>query len=214
MWNGKGKIIGITDDFHNDNLRFDIQPMIFMYSENVGNHYFIKVAREIPISTSISQIHSVFNKHNPDYPFEYTFLDEVFNNEYQAEIVIGKLALSFTVIAMLLSCLGIFGLASFSTERRTKELGIRKVMGASVQNLVIMLCNEFTNLVLVSLFIGFPVAWYIISEYLSAYTFHAEVNWSVYIFAAIVMLFIVLLSAGYQSAKAALSNPVDALRNE
>jgi putative ABC transport system permease protein len=88
------------------------------------------------------------------------------------------------------------------------------VMGASVHNLVIMLCNEFTNLVLVSLFIGFPVAWYIINEYMSAYAFHAEVNWSIYLFTSIVMVFIVLLSVGYQSAKAALSNPVDALRNE
>jgi len=214
MWNGKGKIIGITDDFHNDNLKFGIQPMIFMYSESVGNHYFIKLSPEIPIAASIRQIESVFNKHNPDYPFEYTFLDQVFNNEYQAERVIGKLALSFTVIAMLISCLGIFGLASFSTERRSKELGIRKVMGASVRNLVLMLCNEFTNLVLVSLFIGLPVSWYVISEYLSAYAFHAEVNWSIYIFTAIVMVFIVLLSVGYQSAKAAISNPVDALRNE
>ncbi len=214
MWNGKGKIIGITDDFHNDNLKFGIEPMIFMYSENVGNHYFIKLGSGIPITTTLEQIESVFKKHNPDYPFEYTFLDEVFNNEYQAETVIGKLALSFTVIAVLISCLGLFGLASFTAERRTKELGIRKVMGASVGNLVIMLCSDFTNLVLVSLFIGFPVSWYLISEYLSAYAFHAEMNWSIYILTSIIMLFIVLLSVGYQSAKAAVSNPVDALRNE
>jgi putative ABC transport system permease protein len=214
MWNGKGKIIGITDDFHNDNLKFGIEPMIFMYSENIGSHYFIKLGSELPITANIDQIESVFKKHNPDYPFEYIFLDEVFNKEYQAEAVIGKLSLSFTVIAMLISCLGLFGLASFTAERRTKELGIRKVMGASVGNLVVMLCGDFTNLVLVGLFIGFPVSWYLIREYLSDYAFHTEINWSIYVITSFVMMLIVLLSVGYQSAKAAISNPVDSLRNE
>lgn len=214
MWNGKGKIIGITDDFHNDNLKFGIEPMIFMYSENVGSHYFIKLNSELPISANIEQIERVFEKHNPDYPFEYTFLDDVFKNEYQAEAVIGKLSLSFTVIAVLISCLGLFGLASFTAERRTKELGIRKVMGASVGNLVIMLCGDFTILILISLFIGFPVSWYFIREYLSGYAFHTEINLDIYILTSIAMLFIVLLSIGYQSAKAAISNPVDSLRSE
>jgi putative ABC transport system permease protein len=214
MWNGKGKIIGITEDFHNNNLKFGIEPMIFMYTENVGLHYFIKLGGELPIGEQISHIESIFKKHNPDYPFEYIFLDEAFNRQYQAEAVIGKLSLSFTLIAILISCLGLFGLASFNAERRTKELGIRKVMGASVANLIAMLCGDFTNLVVVSLFIGIPVSWYLIREYLSGYAFHAEVNLGIYILTSIAMLFIVLLSVGYQSARAAMSNPIDSLRNE
>ncbi len=214
MWNGKGKIIGITEDFHNDNLKFGIEPMIFMYSENVGSHYFIKLGGDLPLAENIKQVENIFKKHNPDYPFEFIFLDEVFNQEYQAEAVIGKLSLSFTLIAILISCLGLFGLASFNAERRTKELGIRKVMGASVGNLVMMLCGDFTNLVIVSLLIGFPVSWYLIREYMSGYAFHAEVNWSIYILTSMAMLIIVFLSVGYQSAKAAISNPIDSLRNE
>lgn len=214
MWNGKGRIIGITEDFHNDNLKFGIEPMIFMYSENVGSHYFIKLSGALPITENIKQVENVFKKHNPDYPFEFILLDEVFNKEYQAEAVIGKLSLSFTVIAVLISCLGLFGLASFNAERRTKELSIRKVMGASVENLVIMLCGDFTYLVIVSLFIGFPISWYLIREYLTGYAFHAEINWSIYMLTSIAMLFIVLLSVGYQSAKAALSNPAETLRGE
>jgi ABC-type antimicrobial peptide transport system permease subunit len=214
MWNGKGKIIGITENFHNDNLKFGIEPMIFMYSENVGAHYFIKFDRALSITENIGQIERVFKKHNPDYPFEFVFLDEIFNKEYQSEAVIGKLSLSFTVIAVLISCLGLFGLSSFNAERRTKELGIRKVMGASVRDLVIMLCGDLTNLIIVSLFIGLPVSWYLIREYLSGYVFHAEIHWGIYILTSIAMLFIVLLSVGYQSAKAAISNPVDSLRNE
>lgn len=214
MWNGKGKIIGITEDFHNDNLKFGIEPMIFMYSENVGSHYFIKLGEGLPLSETITQLEHIFQKHNPNYPFEFTFLDDVFNQEYRTEAVIGKLSLSFTVIAVLISCLGLFGLASFNAERRTKELGIRKVMGASVGNLVIMLCGDFTNLIIVSLFIAFPISWYLVREYLSGYAFHAEVNWGIFVLTAMIMLIIVLLSVGYQSAKAAMSNPVDSLRSE
>ncbi len=213
-WNGKGKIIGVTEDFHNDNLKFGIEPMIFMYSENLGSHYFIKLGGEIPVTENLKQIEHIFKKHNPDYPFEFTFLDEVFNKEYQAEAVIGKLSLSFTVIAVIISCLGLFGLASFSAERRTKELGIRKVMGASVWNLVIMLCGDFTNLVIVSLLIGFPVSWYFISEYLSGYAFHTEVGLGIYVITSVVMFFVVVLSVGFQSVRAAMSNPVKSLRNE
>jgi putative ABC transport system permease protein len=214
MWNGKGKIIGVTEDFHNNNLKFGIEPLIFMYSENVGSHYFIKLGGELPITENLRQVGNIFKKHNPDYPFEFVFLDEVFNRQYQGEAVIGKLSLSFTVIAVLISCLGLFGLASLNAERRTKELGIRKVMGASVRNLIIMLCGDFASLVMVSLVIGIPVSWYLIREYLSGYAFHAEVNWGIYILTSIAMLFIVLLSVGYQSARAAMSNPVDSLRNE
>jgi putative ABC transport system permease protein len=214
MWNGKGKIIGITEDFHNDNLKFGIEPMIFMYSENLGSHYFIKLASSLPVAENIRLVEDIFRKHNPDYPFEFVFLDEVFNQEYQTEAVIGKLSLSFTIIAVLLSCLGLFGLASFNAERRTKELGIRRVMGASVENLVMMLCGDFTSLVIVSLFLGFPVSWFLIREYLSGYTFHAEISWSIYMLTSVAMLIIVMLSVGYQSVKAAMSNPVDSLRNE
>lgn len=214
MWNGRGKIIGITEDFHNNNLKFGIEPMIFMYSENVGSHYFIKLGREVPVTENIKQVEDIFKKHNPEYPFEFAFLDDFFNEEYQTEAVIGKLSLSFTFIAVLISCLGLFGLASFNAERRTKELGIRKVMGASVENLVIMLCGDFANLIIVSLFIGFPVSWYLIREFLSSYAFHVDISWSVYIWTSIAMLTMVLFSVGYQSARAAMSKPADSLRSE
>ncbi len=214
MWNGKGRIIGITNDFHNDNLKFGIQPLIFMYSENVGSHYFIKVSSGLPLPSLIAQIRQIFRKHNPDYPFEYTFLDEIFNREYRTEAVIGKLSLSFTVIAIFISCLGLLGLATFTAERRTKELGIRKVMGASVGNLAIMLCSEFTNLIILSLFIGLPVSWWLVKEYFSGYMFHTEIKWGIYIITSVSILLIAILSVGYQAVKAAITNPIKSLRTE
>lgn len=214
MWNGKGRIVGITEDFHNDNLRFGIEPMIFMYSENVGSHYFIKLSGQAPVAEVVDKVGAVFTKHNPDYPFEYTFLDEVFDREYRTEAVMGKLSLSFTVIAVLISCLGLVGLASFTAERRTKELGIRKVMGASVWNLVVMLCRDFAGLFLFSVFIGIPVAWYLVGEYLSDYAFRTQVGSGTYVVTSLLMLVVTLVSVGYQSVKAATVNPVDSLRNE
>lgn len=214
MWNGKGSIVGVTEDFHNDNLRFGIEPMIFMYSESIGSHYFIKLSAQIPITEQVSQIESIFRKHNPDHPFEYTFLNDVFNREYQAEHVIGKLSISFTIIAVLISCLGLFGLASFMAERRTKEIGIRKVMGASVVNLTLMLCRDFTFLVTISLLIGYPIAWYLVSNYLTEYSFHTEIHVTLYLFTGVFMLVVTLLSVGYQSIRAANSNPVTSLRTE
>ncbi len=214
MWNGKGRIIGITNDFHNDNLKFGIQPLIFMYSENIGSHYFIKVGNELPMPRLMGQIRQIFKEHNPDYPFDYTFLDEVFNREYRAEAVIGKLSLSFTVIAILISCLGLLGLATFTAERRTKELGIRKVMGASVGSLAIMLCSEFTNLIILSLLIGLPISWWLVKEYFSGYMFHTEIQWSIYIVTSVSILLIAILSVGYQAIKAAITNPVKSLKTE
>jgi putative ABC transport system permease protein len=214
MWNGKGTIVGVTEDFHNDNLRFGIEPMIFMYSENIGSHYFIKLSGRAPITEQISQVEQVVKKHNPDYPFEYTFLDDVFNREYQTENVIGKLSLSFTCIAVLISCLGLFGLASFTAERRTKEIGVRKVMGASVVNLTLMLCRDFTFLVIVSLLIGYPVAWYLVSNYLAGYSFHTDIHFTLYLFTGIFMILVTFLSVGSQSIRAANSNPVRSLRAE
>ena len=214
MWNGKGRIVGLTDDFHNDNLRFGIQPLIFMYSENVGSHYFIKVSSGSSLPGVIAQVRQVFRENNPDYPFEYTFLNDVFNREYRAEAVIGKLSLSFTVIAIFISCLGLLGLATFTAERRTKELGIRKVMGASVGNLAIMLCSEFTNLIILSLLIGLPISWYLVRQYFSGYMFHTEIKWDIYIVTSVSILLVAILSVGYQAVKAAISNPVKSLRTD
>lgn len=214
MWNGKGKIIGLTNDFHNDNLRAGIEPLIFLYSANIGAHYFIKISDPEKISETLASVENTLKKYAPDYPFQYTFLDQVFDREYRIETVIGKLSLSFTVVAVLISCLGLFGLASFTAERRTKELGIRKVMGASVLSLVAMLCSDFTKLVGISLLIGCPAAWYLASEYLSGYAFHTNLSGSIYIITSVALLFIALLTVGYQSVRASLANPVDSLRNE
>lgn len=214
MWNGKGQIVGVTEDFHNGNLRLDIEPMVFMYSEHLGSHYFLKVSGQASLPALVKQIGAVFNKHNPEYPFEFSFLEEVFDREYESEQVIGKLSLAFTCIAVLISGLGLFGLASFTAARRTKEMGIRKVLGASASSLSLLLCGDFAILVLTSLLIGFPLAWYLVDQFLSGYTYHTEIRWTLYFFTAVLMLGLTFVSVGYHTLKAAWSNPVNSLQNE
>jgi putative ABC transport system permease protein len=214
MWNGKGKIVGLTDDFHNDNLQSEIQPLIFMYSENMGLHYFIRLNDGLSSANQASQIMNIFKKNNPAYPFDYTLLDDVFKNEYKSESLLSKLAFIFTIVGFFISFLGLFGLASFVAEQRTKEIGIRKVLGATVVNLWQMLSKDFVILVIISCLIATPIAYYFMHEWLQKYTYRTEISWWIFVAAGAGALIITLLTVSYQAIKAALMNPVKSLKTE
>lgn len=214
VWGNKGRIVGVTADFHNDNLKVGIEPLVFLYSENLGAHYFVKVNQPSSMSEALAGIEKVFKTYSPDYPFEFTFLDDLFERQYRSDLILGKLSLSFMVIAILISCLGLFGVATFTAARRIKELGIRKVMGATSLNLLLMLCGDFTKLVIISILIGSPIAWYLAKEYLSGFAFHVDLSGSTFLLSAFGLLVLALLTVGFQSLKAALTNPVDSLRSE
>ncbi|ERM80529.1 hypothetical protein P872_12850 [Rhodonellum psychrophilum GCM71 = DSM 17998] len=214
VWGHKGKIVGVTADFHNDNLKVGIEPLVFLYSENLGAYYFVKVNQPASMAEALAGIEKVFKTYSPDYPFEFTFLDELFERQYRSDLVMGKLSLSFMVIAILISCLGLFGLSTFTAARKTKELGIRKVMGASSFNLVLLLCRDFTKLVLVSILIGSPIAWYLAKSYLSGFAFHVDISWVTFLLSGLGLLAVALISVGFQSLKASLTNPTHSLRSE
>ncbi|MDO9552779.1 ABC transporter permease [Rhodonellum sp.] len=214
VWGHKGKIVGVTADFHNDNLKVGIEPLVFIYSENLGAYYFVKVNQPASMAEALAGIEKVFKTYSPDYPFEFTFLDELFERQYRSDLVMGKLSLSFMVIAILISCLGLFGLSTFTAARKTKELGIRKVMGASSFNLVLLLCRDFTKLVLVSILIGSPIAWYLAKSYLSGFAFHVDISWVTFLLSGLGLLAVALISVGFQSLKASLTNPTHSLRSE
>lgn len=214
VWNGPGRIVGLTDDFHNDHLSAGIEPLIFLYTEQIGQNFLVKVDHKKPMKETLSEIEKVFKKASPQHPFEYSFLDEAFDREYQSEAVIGKLSMSFTIVAVLISSLGLIGLASFTAERRIKELGIRKVLGASIAELILMLCSAFIKLVAIGLAIGIPLAWYLGAGFLSGYAFHTNISVWIFVSTAISILFIALISVAYQAIKAAVANPVNSLKNE
>ena len=214
MWSGKGKIIGVTNDFNNDNLHYGIEPLIFLYSENIGSNYFIRIDGSASISSTLAFIEKTFKKYSPAYPFEYSFLDEVFAREYRTETVIGKLALIFTTIALLISCLGLFGLAAYSAVKRTKEIGVRKVLGASVSNIMALLSKDFIKLVVIAFVIAAPVAYFIVNRWLQDYAYRINISWWIFIGAGSLAVVIALATISVQAIKAAIANPVKSLRTE
>ena len=156
----------------------------------------------------------VFKAFNPEYPFEYRFMDEQFEDTYRSEIVIGTLANFFAFVAMLIACLGLFGLASFTAERRTKEIGIRKVMGASVSNIVVLLSRDFLLLVLGAFAVAAPISYFVMNDWLNDFAFHTDLGIGVLALAGIASVLIAGLTVSWQSIRAATANPVSSLRSE
>jgi ABC-type antimicrobial peptide transport system permease subunit len=168
----------------------------------------------MPVRNALSRIEPVFRKFNPGGPFEYKFTDEQYAEKFANEERIGNLATFFAILAVFISCLGLFGLASFVAEQRTKEIGVRKVLGASVINLWGMLSKDFFTLVIISCMIAVPIAWYFLHQWLQGYEYRTPVSWWIFIAAAGGALMITVLTVSFQAIKAALANPIRSLRTE
>jgi ABC-type antimicrobial peptide transport system permease subunit len=174
----------------------------------------VKINPEMSSREALSKIEGVFKKYNPEAPFEYKFVDEDYARKFNDEERIGKLASFFAALAIFISCLGIFGLASFVAEQKAKEIGVRKVFGASVFTLWKMLSRDFILLVTISLLIAIPTSFYFMSGWLSKYEYRTEISWWIFAVAGMGALLITLATVSYQAIKAALANPVNSLRTE
>ena len=194
---------------------YPVRPTLYHTDtyENMYNLVF-KLNPKQNVRQSLSSIEQIWKKYSPGVPFDYKFIDEEFGNKFRAEERIGKLASYFAVLAVLISCLGLFGMASFVAEQRTKEIGIRKVLGASVVNLWRLLSTEFVMLVLISCIIATPIAWYYLDSWLKNYDYRTEIKWEVFVLAAVAALVITLITVSFQAIKAAIANPVKSLRTE
>ena len=214
MWNGSGKIVGVTDDFANGNLRQATQPLIMMYTTTNGAGYHIKTIAAVNRDQKLARIEAIAKKYAPDTPFEYSFLDEDIKRQYDEDVRVSKMITSFTVIAMIISCLGLYGLSTYMAERRFKEIGVRKVMGASVKEIMAMMSSEFIRLVLVAFIIAVPVSLYVINQWLENFAYKTPVSISIFILAGVSALLIAVITVSFQSFKAASVNPVKSLRTE
>ena len=175
---------------------------------------YVRTKERVNTRQSLTQIEKVFKKDNPNYPFEYRFVDDQFNQMFQSETLISKLSRVFAVLTIIISCLGLFGLAAYTAERRTKEIGIRKVLGASAKGLAGLLSKEFLQLVLLSCIVAFPVAWWIMRQWLKDYAYRINIQWWVFIIAGCVAALIAFLTVSFLAIKAAVANPVKSLRTE
>jgi putative ABC transport system permease protein len=207
-------IVGVVNDFHFKDLSMPIEPYGFLLNNSANQNYLITHVAGENIGGTLSAIEKAWNGLNPNEPFEYSFLDQDFQKNYEAESRLASMIRYFTIIAILISCLGLFGLATFSAEQRIKEIGIRKVLGASVANLVALLSFDFLKLVILAVVLASPIAWYVMQEWLQTFAYRVSISWEVFALTTFLAIMIALLTVSFQAIKAALVNPVNNLRTE
>jgi ABC-type antimicrobial peptide transport system permease subunit len=207
-------VIGILRDFIIESPYEEVKPMVI---QGLSTGYPVVHFRLNPANstaTNLAKAEKIFKQYNPQYPFEYVFTDDAFANKFREEQKDGTLSALFAGLTIFISCLGLFGLASYMAENRKKEIGIRKVLGASVSSITTLLSADFIKLVLVSIFIASPLAWWFMNKWLQGYTYRIAVEWWVFALAGCGAIMIALLTVSFQSVKAALMNPVKSLRSE
>jgi predicted permease len=207
-------VIGVVKDYLYGDMYGQSDPVLFFNYHGEASYMYLKTNPEIATNAMLSKVEAVMKKHNPAYPFEYTFVDETFNAKFKSEQLIGKLSQLFAILAILISCLGLFGLAAYTAEQRSKEIGIRKVLGASVSGLVKLLSKDFLKLIGISILISIPIAWYAMDNWLQDYAYRIEISWWVFIIAGVGAILIALVTVSFQAIKAAIANPVDSLKTE
>jgi len=208
----KGTIIGVVRDFNFKPLQYAIEPLILRLNRWGG----IVIVRTQPgnTKTTINALQKVYSQLNPAYPFAYNFLDKDLDNLYRGEQKMGSIFNLFAILAIFISCLGLYGLSAFMAEQRTKEIGVRKVLGASVFNIVYLLSGNFTRLILISIIIAVPVSWLAIDNWLKGFAYRIDINWLIFLVASLIALLIAWFTVSYESIKAAITNPVKSLRTE
>jgi len=207
-----GNVIGVIKDYHQQSLDKEIAPSIY---EGVtrGNYFIFDINTE-NVSRKIEAIKNNFANMFPGNPFEYNFLDEFFNMQYKTDIKTEQILGLFTFLSIFISCLGLVGLSSLLTIQRTKEIGVRKVLGASIQSLLILLSKQFIKWLLVSILIAWPIAYYLMNKWLKDFAYRIEISWWMFVLSGFIVLLIALVTVGYQAIKAAVANPVESLKYE
>lgn len=213
FWGREGRIIGVVKDFHFKSMYSPIEPLIIRLDFEHTTELFIRT-EEGQTAEALASLEEVHKEFNPGHPFEYRFMDQQFDQMYRSEIVVGKLANYFALLAILVSCLGLFGLVSFTADQRTKEIGIRKVMGATVTNLVALLSGEYGKLIIISFILAIPLAHYFTYNWLKDFEYRIDLSPWFFILGGLATLFIAAITVSIKSLRTALINPVDSLRNE
>ena len=213
-WNGrKGTIIGVVKDFHFSSLHSSIKPLLLHFRTGGGGLSIVKTAAG-KTPQALADMEKIWKKFNPESPFDYLFADDIYKRAYKSEIMVSRLSNAFAFLAIFISCLGLFGLAMFMAEQRTKEIGIRKVLGAGVSQVVAMLSKDFVALIGVAAVIASPIAWWAMNNWLKGFNYRAPIGWWIFPLAAVLALVIALCTISFQAVKAALANPVKSLRSE
>lgn len=206
-------IIGVVASYHHQGLQKAIDPMILILRPNQRNFYSVKLEGTNG-QRMIAEIGTKWSKYFPNDPFSYFFLDDLFNQQYKSDILFGKLFGMFALLGIVIACFGLLGLSAYNVLQRTREIGIRKVLGATEQNILVLLSKDFMKLVIIALVIAVPVAWYIMNKWLQDFAYRTDITWWIFAVAGLLALLIAFVTISFQSIKAAISNPVKSLRTE
>ena len=211
----KINVVGVTNDYVYGNMYGTPDPVMFICtSPGRTNKMYLRLKESHAATAALAKIEAVIKKNNPAYPFNYRFVDEQFNRMFQNEALISKLSRLFALLAIVISCLGLFGLAAFTAERRTKEIGVRKVLGATVPGIAALISKDFLKLVAVACVLAFPVAWWMMNSWLLNYQYRISISWWIFFVAGAAAILIAICTVSYQAIKAAFANPVKSLRTE
>jgi len=213
-WGGSSTVIGVVKDYVYGDMYGSPDPVAFYYDSTNASLMYVRYKAGVRPDVALAAIGGVMKKDNPSYPFDYQFVDTAFNNLFTSEQLMGTLSKLFAGLAILISCLGLFGLSAYTAERRTKEIGIRKVLGASVSGITQLLSREFLLLVGLSALIAFPLAWVAMHRWLEQFHYRVSIQWWIFVAAGVSAVGIALVTISYQSIKAAMMNPVRSLRSE
>ena len=207
------EIVGVVKDFHFESLHYKVMPMFFIVAPQFTRQIMARIEAGKETET-IGRIQDFYQRYNPDFTFDYRFLDSDYESQYRSEERVSVLARYFAVIAILISCLGLFGLAAFTAERRLKEIGIRKVLGSSEWGIIYLLSADFSKIVLVAAMIALPVSYFMITQWLNGFAYRIPLQWWYFAGAGVMALFIAWITVGMQAFKASRVNPTDCLKNE
>jgi putative ABC transport system permease protein len=206
-------VTGVLEDYHHGSLKSHIDPIIIFPSKINGNYYSIKVSSK-NISPLLAQINKQWENIFPGSPFEYFFLDEEFNRQYKVEQQFGEVFSVFSVLAIIVACLGLFGLSIFTTSKRTKEIGVRKVLGSNISSILVLLSKDFIKLIVIAFMVAVPIVWFLLSKWLENYAYHFDLSWWLFAMPGLAVVLVALVTISYQTIKTARQNPVKALRYE
>jgi ABC-type antimicrobial peptide transport system permease subunit len=216
LFGNKRQVIGIVKDFHFESLHEPVKPAYFSLQPPAKNPWYkimVRIKADHQQQT-IAAIQNLYEKNNPGFPFTFNFLSEAYQKQYDTETRISTLSKYFAGLAILISCLGLFGLAAFTAQKRRREIGVRKAIGASITDITSMLSKDFLKLVVIALCIAFPVSWWLMNNWLQGFAYRIHISAGVFLLAGISIILITLLTISYQSIKAAIANPVKSLRTE
>jgi predicted permease len=212
---GSNVVVGVVNDYVYGNMYGKPDPVLFFpVPPTYTRTMYIRTKEQSETKEALAKIGAILKKANPAYPFDYRFVDEQFNQMFRSEMLVSKLSRLFAILAILISCLGLFGLAAHDAERRTKEIGIRKVLGASVSVITVLMTKEFVRLVILSCVVAFPLGWWVMDKWLLQYEYRIGLNWQVFVLVGLMAIVIAIITVSFQSIKAAMSNPVNSLRTE